>query len=208
MMRLLPQKASFFDLFDKQAENMVELTREVSEMLQRFDRLPEREARVRELEHLGDEFTHQIATEVHATFVTPLDKEDITALASGLDDVVDYAESAAVRITLYQIPESNPDAQLLASLLVQVAETLRDLVSCLRSMKNRDRVIAGCRKLHRLEHDCDAVYRRAVGELFNTPGVDPIFVLKWKEIFERLEMAVDKAEDVSNIIESIQHKYA
>jgi hypothetical protein len=207
-MRLFPQKTSFFDKFDDQAARLVLISKELREMLHRFDRLPERQARIKELEHECDEITHSLATEMHATFVTPLDKEDIAAIASGLDDIADYVDAAGVRIGLYQIPESTAEARQLADLLVEVVEILKNAVTCLRTNREREKVISCAREIHRLENESDTVYRRALGNLFNTPGIDPILVLKWKEIYERLEMAVDQCEDVSNVLEAIQLKYA
>lgn len=207
-MPLLPRKTSFFDLFDQHASNLVLIAQELRDMLDQFDRLDERQARIKALEHDCDEITHAIVTEMHATFVTPLDKEDIAAIASGLDDIADYTDAASVRISLYQITASSSESRDLAVLLVQCTEVLKGAVACLRNNKSRDRVITACREIHRIENESDTVYRRALGSLFNTPGVDPILVLKWKEIYERIEMAVDKCEDVSNIIESIQLKYS
>ncbi|MCC2668180.1 MAG: hypothetical protein K0Q72_651 [Armatimonadetes bacterium] len=207
-MGLLPKKTTFFDLFDQHAANLVLIAQELRDMFDQFDRLEERQARIKDLEHACDEITHTLATEMHATFITPLDKEDIAAIASGLDDVADYADAASVRLSLYQIPATSPEAQELAALLVKCTEVLREAVGCLRTNRNKDRVIHACREIHTIENESDAVYRRALGRLFNTPGVDPILVLKWKEIYERIEMAVDKCEDVSNVIESIQLKYS
>jgi predicted phosphate transport protein (TIGR00153 family) len=207
-MRLLPRKTTFFDLFDQHAATLVEMAREVRDMFHQFDHLPERQARVKELEHRCDEITHQLATETHATFVTPLDKEDIVAIAKGLDDIADYMDAGAVRVLLYRIEESTPEANQLGDLLVECTEILQKAVNCLRTNKDRDSVIRACREIHRIENLSDSAYRRALGNLFNTPGIDPIMVLKWKEIYERLEMAVDECEDVSNVIESIQLKYS
>lgn len=207
-MRLLPQKTLFYDLFDKHAATLVQMCRELRDLLQTYDRVEERQQHIKALERECDQITHDLATETHATFVTPLDKEDIVAMASGLDDIADYADAAAIRFPLYQIPESTPESRELAELLVQCVELLASAVSGLRSGKERDRIIAACRELHRLENESDTIYRRAMGELFNRPGADPIFVLKWKEIYERLEMAIDKCEDVSNALETIQLKYS
>jgi len=207
-MRLLPRKASFFDLFDEHAANLTAIARELREMFHQFDRLPERQQRVKDLEHEGDRITHKLVMEMHGTFVTPIDKEDIAAMASGLDDVADHIDAVGDRIVLYQIPECTPYARELTDLLVQAAERLEKGVRCLRTMNERDTIIEVCRDIHRLENESDTVYRRAMGELFNTPGIDPITLLKWKEIYERLEKAVDECEDVSNVIEAIQLKYS
>lgn len=207
-MRLLPQKTLFFDLFDRQAEVLVEMCRELRDFLDLYDRVEERQARIKDLERQCDQVTHDLATEMHGAFVTPLDKEDIAAIASGMDDVADYADAAAVRFVLYQIPEVSPEARQLAGLLLQSAELLKSTVACLRNPKQREQIIPNCRAIHKLENESDAVYREALGTLFNTPGIDPIIVLKWKEIYERLEMAVDQCEDVANVVESIQLKYS
>jgi uncharacterized protein len=207
-MRLLPRKTTFFDLFDQHAGHLVSMSQELCELFVAFDRLDERQARIKELEHRCDRITHEIATEMHATFVTPLDKQDIAAIAGGLDDIADYIDAAAVRVTLYQIPESTDEARELTGTLVRCVQVLQKAVGCLKSNRNRDTVLDACREMHTLENESDTVYRRAVGRLFNAPGADPIMVMKWKEIYERIEMAVDQCEDVSNILEAIQLKYA
>lgn len=207
-MRLLPQNTRFFDLFDQHSATLSAMARQLRDLFHHFDRLEERQAGIKDLEHTCDQITHDLATAMHATFVTPLDKEDIAALASGLDDIADYADAAAVRVILYQIPESTPEAKQLADLLHQTVEILATAVTALRDAKSRAKIIGACRDIHRLENESDAVYRTAMGKLFNTPGIDPIMVLKWKEIYERLEMAVDQCEDVANVLESIQLKYS
>lgn len=207
-MRLLPQNTRFFDLFDQHAATLLTMARQLRDLFHHFDRLEERQAAIKDLEHACDQVTHELATVMHATFVTPLDKEDIAALASGLDDIADYADAAAVRVILYQIPETNQEARQLAELLLKTVEVLGTAVNGLRDAKSRSKIIDCCRDIHRLENESDAVYRTALGKLFNTPGIDPITILKWKEIFERLEMAVDQCEDVSNVLESIQLKYS
>jgi uncharacterized protein len=206
-MRLLPRKTTFFDLFDQHTASLLAMARELRDMLYQFDHLEERQARVKALEHACDEITHTMAKEMHASFVTPLDKGDIAAMSSGLDDIADYADAACVRIVMYRIPESTPESRQLADVLVQAVEVLQQAVSCLRSSRAEERIIVACREIHRLENESDAVYRSALGTLFNTPGIDPIVVLKWKEIYERLEMAVDQCEDVANVVEAIQLKY-
>jgi uncharacterized protein len=207
-MRLLPRKTSFFDLFDRHAGHLVTISHEVRDLFRHFDRLEERQGRIKDLEHQCDEITHELFNQIHATFVTPLDKEDIAAIAGGLDDVADYLDAASVRVVLYQIPESTPEAIQLAELLVQIVEVLQGAVACLRDNRERGKVTQACRDIHRLENESDAAYRAALGKLFNTPGADPITVLKWKEIYDRLETAVDKCEDVSNVVEAIHIKYS
>src|SRR5687767_4478974 len=123
-MRLLPRKTSFFDLFDQHASTLVTMCRELRDLVHQYDDLERRQASIKELERKCDQLTHDLATETHATFVTPLDKEDIAAIASGLDDIADYADAAAVRFVLYKIPESTPASRQLTDLLLQSAEIL------------------------------------------------------------------------------------
>jgi len=207
-MRLLPQKTTFFDLFDRHAEHLVSISHEVRDLFRQFDRVDERHARIKDLEHQCDEIAHEVFTQMHATFVTPLDKEDLAAIASGLDDIADYLDAAAVRVVLYQIPESTPESIQLSELLVQVTEVLQGAVACLRHNRDREKMTQAFRDIHRLENESDAAYRGALGRLFNTPDSDPIMILKWKEIYERLEMAVDKCEDVANVVEAVHIKYS
>jgi predicted phosphate transport protein (TIGR00153 family) len=207
-MRFFPQKTTFFDLFDRHSDHLVSISHEVRDLFSLFDRVEERQARIKDLEHQCDEITHEVFTQMHATFVTPLDKEDLAAIASGLDDVADYIDAAAVRVILYRIPETTPEAGQLAELLVQVTEVLRGAVACLRNNRDREKIAQAFQDIHRLENESDTAYRGALGRLFNTPGSDPIMILKWKEIYERLEMAVDKCEDVANVVEAVHIKYS
>lgn len=206
-MRLRSQKETFFDLFNQHAAHLVTICEELRDMFRDFDHLPERLERIRDLEHRCDDITHEVARRMHATFVTPLDKEDIRAIASGLDDVVDYADAAGDRVVLYQLSESSPHAHDLSVILVAAGKVLQGAVADLRGRREAEKILTACREIHRLENESDVVYRRGLGELFNAPGADPIHVLKWREIYERLEMAVDKCEDVANVLEGIQLKY-
>jgi predicted phosphate transport protein (TIGR00153 family) len=207
-MNLLPRKKTFFDLFEQHASSLVDICQELRDLLHHFDRLEERQARIKALEHQCDEITHSVFTEMHASFITPLDKEDITSLASGLDDIADFVEAAGIRFLIYRIPEASPESTQLADLLLQCVQVLQGAVSCLRGSRDLNKVINACREIHGLENQSDTVYHGALERLFNTPGIDPIQVIKWKEIYEHLEMAVDKCEDVANVVEAIQLKYS
>jgi predicted phosphate transport protein (TIGR00153 family) len=205
---LLPRKTLFYDLLEEQADNVVTLCERFHALVHEFDDLEGRQAAIRELEHVGDRLTHELFAQMHATFVTPLDKDDLAALAGRLDDVADYVEAAADRLVLYRIQQPSPEAREQADLLVAAARVLTGAVHGLRDLRQRDEIAEAGRQLHELERRSDAVYRRALGELFNSPGADPILVLKWKEIYERMETAVDKCEDVADVIEGILLKYA
>src|SRR5947209_8019263 len=173
-----------------------------------YTNLEVRQAALKDLEHEGDRITHELFSSMHATFVTPLDKDDIAALAGGLDDIADYVDAAGDRFLMYRIDAPTPEAREMATLLLAAARVVVSTVHELRKMGNRDGFFRAFREIHDLENQSDAVYRRALSSLFNTPGVDPIVVLKWREIYERIEMAVDKCEDVANVVESVILKYA
>ena len=135
-----------------------------------------------------------------------LDKEDVAAISSSLDDIADYVDGVAVRITLYQIRETTPAARDLAGLLVQCTAAVQAAVQHLRPPQDHERLDAAASEIVRLEDQADTIYRRAVAALVNTPGLDPILTLKWQEIYELLERAVDKCDDVRKAIEITQYK--
>jgi predicted phosphate transport protein (TIGR00153 family) len=172
-----------------------------------FTGIEQKQAAIKEFEHAGDDLAHELFNKMHATFVTPLDKDDLAALASGLDDIADYVDAAGERFVIYQIEQPTEEARQLAGLMVAAAEIVARTVHGLRNMRGRDLFFQAFREIHDLENQSDSVYRRALGDLFNTPGIDPIRILKWKEIYERMEMAVDKCEDVANVVEGIILKY-
>src|SRR4051794_23672807 len=154
-MRLLPRKTTFFDLFDRQTAFLLSIAQEIQALFRTFDRLEERQARIKDLEHEGDEVTHELFNQIHATVVTPLDKEDIAAIASGLDDIADFLDAAAVRVVLYRIPETNPEAAQLADLTVRTVEVLKGAVACLRETREQARMTQAFRDIHALENESD-----------------------------------------------------
>jgi len=206
--RLFGQKTEFYDLLDRHGDNIVRMCEHFAQTLADYTNLEVRQAALKDLEHEGDHITHELFSSMHATLVTPLDKDDIAALAGGLDDIADYVDAAGDRFLMYRIAEPTPEAREMATLLLSTARLVVSTVHELRKMSNRDGFFRAFREIHELENQSDAVYRRALSSLFNTPGVDPIFLLKWREIYERIEMAVDKCEDVANVVESVILKYA
>jgi uncharacterized protein len=203
-LRLLPRKPQFYDLLDQQADNVVAICQRLSDIVQDFRDIETKQAAVKDLEHQSDQLTQDLYRSMLSTFITPLDKDDMAALAGGLDDVVDYVDAATARFVLYQIERPTEESKELAALLLTTAKRLSQSVHGLRDLRQREGIVEALREIH----ESDAVYRRALGTLFNTPGIDPIYLLKWKEIYERVEMAVDKCEDVSDVIEGIILKYA
>ncbi|MFA5891798.1 MAG: DUF47 family protein [Actinomycetota bacterium] len=203
-LRLFPQEPAFFDLFNKSAENAVEGAKLYLGMLDNYDDPRTSAKRIREREHRGDELTHEIIRNLNTTFVTPLDREDIHALATGLDDIMDFIEAAADMFILHGIEKPTMLVREQALILVRICEAVSDGVRNLRKFKDLERYWV---EINSIENEGDQVYRRAVAELFKG-DTGAIEVLKWKEIYEHTEAAVDAAEKVANILESIVLKHA
>ena len=158
-----------------------------------------------ELEHNGDAITHQVMEQLHRTFVTPLDREDIALLTENLDDVMDFMEGAANAMLLYRIEQPTSRAQELAAILVAVTDELVIAVPLLRNRSKMKEILQHCVEINRLENEADAIVRFALAELFDgTPITD---VIKWREVYEHLENAVDKGEDVANVLEGVVLKH-
>jgi uncharacterized protein len=203
-MRLIPRERKFFQQFTEVAENLTQGARLLHEILKNPGELNSRIAELQEVEHRGDEMTHDIIRMLNKTFITPFDREDIHRLTSSLDDVLDFVNAAAVRMALYRITSPPPAAADLAGLIVQQSEELSKAVSLLES---NQRVLDHCTEVNRLENEADRVSRRAIAELFVNEK-DPIQLIKIKELYEVLETATDKAEDAANVLEAVILKAA
>ena len=203
-LRLIPRDPHFYDLFVNDAANMVRAARLLDGMLRDYDQLDQRARDIRDAEHAGDEITHDIGHRVESTFVTPFDREDIIALISGLDDVVDLIEEVADTFVLYHIEAPTETAIHQASIVVAQCEQLHEALVSLKNFKGIERYWI---EVHRLENEGDHVARAAIADLFSH-GSDPIEVIKWKEIYGLLESTIDKCEDVANVIERIVVKHA
>jgi hypothetical protein len=204
MVRLIPRETKFFDLFAQVSSNLTAGARLLHNILEKPQDMSERVKQLQEFEHHGDELTHAIIIKLNQTFITPFDREDIHKLTSSLDDVLDFVNSAAVRLTLYRITSPPPAAAELAGLIVQQAEELAKGVSLLE--KNQ-MVLEHCVEVNRLENEADRVSRSAIAGLFDNEK-DPIQLIKIKELYEVLENATDKAEDAANVLEAIALKSA
>jgi len=199
---LIPRDRVFFDLFHQAGQNTLRAARLLQEMLQKW---PDSENLSREIllaEQEGDKITHEIIRRLNTTFVTPLDREDIFGLAGTVDDIVDYIEEAADFFGLYQIEAPMEQSLGLADIIVGCCEQLAEALSKLRGFQNlEDHWIA----IHSLENDGDRLSRDAVASLFAN-GIDPMVVIRWKDIFESLERSVDACETVAHVLEGITHK--
>jgi len=196
---LAPRDREFFDLFEEAGGNIQRAAGLLEELLTDF---PERNDLARDIlicEQDGDRITHDIIQRLNQTFVTPIDREDIYALASALDDVVDYTEEVADYLGLYKIEAPMEQAQALAHVLHAAARQIAQAMPRLRGFKDISHYTV---EINRLENDGDRITREAIASLFDN-GIDPMVVIRWKDIFERLEEAIDATEHVANILEGI-----
>jgi uncharacterized protein len=204
-MRLLPHDASFFAHFEHQGKKTVEGCRAFLEMVEQPGDLEARAERVKQIEHECDEITHAVVEGLHKTFITPIDRNDIYRLITKMDDIMDFVEAAADRLALYEIGKNGvmtKEAGDLARCLVQSAEHVLGAVSSIRDLGKPNGILQHCIEINRLENVADGILRSALARLFREEK-DPIAVIKWKEIYETLESATDRCEDVANIIEGV-----
>ena len=202
MFNVIPRETVFFDLFEKAAGNAHACTQELVAFLERFDDLGDRARKVKDLEHVGDELTHEAIERMNKTFITPIDREDIHELVVRVDDILDLVDTAVDRIVLFKIEKPIPPARELAACLVRSTALIRDMMPLLRNMKDADVVRQKVREVHRIESEADRIERQALASLFEN-GEDPKFIIKWMSIIETLETATDRCEDVANVIEGI-----
>jgi len=203
-LQIFPREERFFDLFVEDAANVLGAARLLEAMLRTYDQPEARAAEIRDAEHRGDELSHDIGRRLESTFVTPFDREDIHALISGLDDVIDYIEEAADTFILYRVDAPTAVAVQQAAIIVKQCEQLHEALTNLRGFKGLEKYWI---EVHRLENEGDQLARNAIAGLFSDGG-HPIEIIKWKDIYGHLEAAIDKCEDVANIIERITIKFA
>lgn len=161
-----------------------------------------------EIEHEGDRLTHELQNKVAITFITPIDKEDLRDLSQALDDVTDLIEAAAARAQLYKLAAPRPDLATLAELLVKATEVTADAVAELQLGFNRESIKEKLKEIHTLENASDRAFRTSLGFLFEESGSDALYVIKWKEMYDRIETAVDKCEDIAKIVGTMLVKYS
>ena len=207
---LLPKDDSFFNLFERDAENLLAAASVFKDMM--VDRISKEERaqkvrKIEEIEHRGDEITHQIFKALGTTFITPFDREDIHVLASKLDDILDYIQGAANRIVLYRVDRISPEAERLAQLIHEGVVELHKAIGHLRDLRNADVINESLVKINSMENEADDLFERAIASLFETCK-DPIELIKLKELLVSLETATDQCEDAANAIESILVKHA
>ena len=202
MVSFFPKEEKFFDYFDDASEKMIRGIRLFKDMMQDLSNAEEKSRQIKDVEHEADHITHETVSKLHKTFVTPIDREYIYALITKMDDVLDLIDANCERIFLYKIKTSTPEAMAMINTLERAIEEVVKGVRGLRNLKNSRSILDICIEINRLENEGDRIYRNALSVLFNSPS-DPIEIIKWKDIYETLEEAIDTCEDVANIIEGI-----
>ena len=201
----MPREQRFFDLFEESTKNIVKTSKALKEMIDSWQFLDSRMAEITELEHEGDSITHQIISLLHRTFVTPFDREDIALLAHTMDDIVDFIHATADAMFIYKITSPTQRAKELADIIVQGSAEVEKAVAGLRRRSEFKQILEHCVEINRLENAADRVYRAAIGELFdNTADIPQI--IKWREIYEHMESATDRCEDVADVLEGVALK--
>ena len=200
----LPRDENFFLLFEKAADNLVVGTRLLQDFMDHYEQIEQKAQKIKDIEHQGDLLVHEIVEKLNRTFVTPIDREDIHALASALDDVLDSIEAVANRMMIFKIPAPTEPLKQMTAILVRAVEEIQKAVHSLRKL---DHLMTFCIEIKNLETRADEISRHLLAELFDGEK-DPITVIKWKEIYGRMEAAADMCNDIANIIESIVVKNA
>jgi predicted phosphate transport protein (TIGR00153 family) len=201
----VPKEGKFFDLFEESARNVVKTAALFAEMIDKWDDVPAKARQIKELEHQGDEITHRVAALLNATFITPIDREDISHLSEHLDDVEDCIEDAAACMALYEVVRPTKRAHEFATILIKISNEISAAVPLIRNRKELSKLPEHCIEINRLENEADAVFRAALAELFHEK-IDVAEVIKWREIYFYMEAATDRCEDIANVLEGIMIK--
>lgn len=192
----------FWNAFSTLTQKSVDAAACLRQMLEEPSRGEELAKQVKTIEHEADDITHDVVLTLHQTWITPLDREEIHALATGLDDVLDFIDAAADKFALYEIRQTLPEALELQQILEASVADIAQVVEGLRKIVSAQDLLALCHSINRHEHDADGVYRRALAGLFKN-GTEPLELMKWRDVLDAMETATDRAEDVANIIEGI-----
>jgi len=207
MFGLIPKDEKFFEMFEVMSKIILEGAELLREMMDNFDEAKLIQKKIKEVEHKGDSQTHEIIKKLNQSFITPFDREDIYALASGLDNIIDLIDSSAQHIIMYNVDAPTPAAKELGFIILKACQNVAAAVASLKNGHQIDQISRYCVEVNSLENEGDNVCRAAISLLFSEEK-DPIQLIKWKEIYETLEMAIDKCEDAINILESVVVKNA
>jgi predicted phosphate transport protein (TIGR00153 family) len=202
---LTPREGKFFDLFEQGAANMLRAAYKLKELVDKWENPEAIVAEITEIEHQGDSVTHQIMEQLHRTFLTPFDREDISLIAGSIDDVTDFIQAAADAMLVYKIGKPGEKAKELTVIIVQAAEEVQKAILHLKNRHEQKQMLVRCVEINRLENMADRIYRSALGELFDG-RTDIVDVIKWREIYEHMESATDRCEDVADALEGVALK--
>jgi uncharacterized protein Yka (UPF0111/DUF47 family) len=204
---LINKDKAFFEILDKAASNVALGAKALADLLESFPTdMGTKVKAIKDIEHQGDMLTHQTIEMINKTFVTPIDREDIHKLGTKLDDIIDLIDGASSRLALYKVDAITPEAKAFAQLLIKATDIIVPAIACLRKLSNCNDVITHCVDIHTIENDGDKLMHQAMVNLFDTN--DAMKIIKWKEIYQILESATDRCEDVANVIEGIMLKYS
>jgi predicted phosphate transport protein (TIGR00153 family) len=206
-MRMIPREQKFFDLFDELATKIEEGGDLFLDMVEHYEYSQPKIVKLKELENEADVITHKTYEKMHKTFLTPIDREDIYALVNKMDSILDMIEASAARMSLYKVKILAKEIIDQAKILNKAIKKVKYIVHAMKNMKNAKMIIDACVEINTLENEGDIVMRMTMTRLFEQEK-DPIELIKWKEIFERIEEAIDVCEDVANVVEGIVLKYA
>ncbi len=207
MFQLFPRDEKFFEMFERASKNLYEGGKAFQDLLEKYINIEHKVKAIKDIEHEGDIITHEIFDKLNRTFITPIDREDIHQITSEVDDVLDFILATADRFALYKVANPTPQAIKLAEILISAIEIMGKAINSLRDPKHTRRTLDYCVELNRLENEGDLVHKSAIAELFSD-GKDAVEILKWRDIYNHLEGAIDKCEDVADTIEGIVVKNA
>jgi predicted phosphate transport protein (TIGR00153 family) len=207
-LRLFGKDLTFYILLEQQADAALRAANTLHALTKDFGGMAEYVTQVDQIEHEADKFTQQMALKIDSSSGTPISKKDLHALSGRLDDITDYIEAATARIALYRLTTVRPDLEPLVGMLVEITKATGEVIAALRDTKNRGPLHQSFHGIHRLEHESDQIYRQALATLLNASDPDPILVIKWKEIYDSIELAIDKCEDAANVVQSILVKHS
>jgi predicted phosphate transport protein (TIGR00153 family) len=202
-----PRDMGFYDLFEQDTSNLVVAADKLVDLFDNYEDVEAKAKELKDLEHKGDAITHEIIQRLHRTFVTPIDREDIAFLANALDDVMDLIEAAGRTARLYNIAQPTERARELARIVAKMAYKLNEVLPRLRRRDQFQWILKQCVEINTLENEADDVQHAALAELFEVCHTDTCEVIKWREIYEHLESATDRGEDVANVLEGIVLKH-
>jgi len=203
---LIPQEKRFFDMIEQQSENVLAGVDALVNMLEHYNEIDKKREKIKQIENDGDKMVHDIFTELNKTFITPIDREDISKLVCSLDDILDNLEAVAERLVLYNIKKPPIYMLEFAQTLRKTTYNVNEGITLLRNFKEATQIRGFCKEINTLENEGDALLRKATAELFNKK--DAVEIIKIKELYEDLEAAIDRCEDVADVIGDILVKYS